>query len=74
MVYGERGEEEHAHQSYHALGSHDDVSVVTHAGKCSLREENDPAVKVYPGVFGGDMKVEIINDGPITIVVDTDQL
>ena len=40
----------------------------------ALREENDPEVKVYPGVFGGDMKVEIINDGPITIVVDTDQL
>ena len=36
-----RGEEEHAHQSYHALGSHDDMSVVAHAGKCSLREEND---------------------------------
>lgn len=40
----------------------------------ALREEGDPAVKIFPGVFGGDMKVEIINDGPITIVVDTDQL
>ena len=40
----------------------------------ALREEGDPEVKVFPGVFGGDMKVEIINDGPITIVVDTDQL
>lgn len=39
-----------------------------------LREAEDPAVTVYPGVFGGDMKVEIVNDGPITIVVDTDQL
>ena len=40
----------------------------------ALREEGDPEVKIFPGVFGGDMKVEIINDGPITIVVDTDQL
>jgi len=40
----------------------------------ALHEEGDPAVTVYPGVFGGDMKVELVNDGPITIVVDTDQL
>lgn len=40
----------------------------------ALREDGDPAVKVFPGVFGGDMKVEIVNDGPITIVVDTDQM
>ena len=39
-----------------------------------LREENDPPVKVFPGVFGGDMKVEIVNDGPCTIVVDTEQI
>ena len=24
-------------------------------------------VKTYGGVFGGDMKVSLINDGPITI-------
>jgi len=40
----------------------------------SLREDGDLPVRVFPGVFGGDMKVEIVNDGPITIVVDTDQL
>lgn len=31
----------------------------------------------YPpqhGVFGADMKVESINDGPITLILDTDQL
>ena len=26
------------------------------------------------GVFGADMKVESVNDGPLTLVVDTDQL
>ena len=33
----------------------------------------DKGVRVFPGVFGGDMKVEIINDGPITIILDTDE-
>ena len=28
-------------------------------------------VSVEKGVFGGDMKVELLNDGPITIVLDT---
>ncbi len=31
----------------------------------------------YPpqhGVFGADMKVESINDGPVTLILDTDQL
>lgn len=27
--------------------------------------------KVFSGVFGADMKVELINDGPVTIVIDT---
>ncbi|MBQ9109142.1 MAG: D-tyrosyl-tRNA(Tyr) deacylase [Oscillospiraceae bacterium] len=30
--------------------------------------------KVETGVFGADMKVSICNDGPITIVLDTDEL
>ena len=37
-----------------------------------LREESGDGVRVFPGVFGGDMKVEIVNDGPITIFLDTD--
>jgi D-tyrosyl-tRNA(Tyr) deacylase len=31
-----------------------------------------PSVKT--GVFGADMKVELINDGPFTIVLDSEQL
>ena len=27
--------------------------------------------KVQSGVFGADMKVSLINDGPITIIIDT---
>ncbi len=40
----------------------------------ALATEADPGVRVFPGVFGGDMKVEIVNDGPITILVDTEEL
>lgn len=28
-------------------------------------------VKTYSGVFGADMKVNILNDGPITIIIDS---
>ena len=28
--------------------------------------------KVARGVFGGDMKVSLLNDGPVTIIFDTD--
>src|SRR5688572_4628496 len=27
--------------------------------------------EVYTGIFGADMKVELCNDGPVTIVIDT---
>jgi len=32
---------------------------------------SDYKVKVERGVFGGDMKVEFTNDGPVTIIIDT---
>lgn len=33
--------------------------------------ETDLGKKVQTGIFGADMKVELLNDGPVTIVVDT---
>jgi D-aminoacyl-tRNA deacylase len=30
------------------------------------------SVKTYSGVFGANMIVEIINDGPLTIIIDSD--
>ena len=32
---------------------------------------NDLGKRVQTGVFGADMKVELLNDGPVTIVIDT---
>ena len=37
---------------------------------CSFIEEN--GIEVEKGIFGADMKVEIHNDGPVTILMDTD--
>ena len=33
--------------------------------------ELDMERKIEKGVFGGDMKVELLNDGPVTILIDT---
>jgi len=32
---------------------------------------NDLGRKIYTGEFGADMKVQLINDGPVTIWIDT---
>ncbi len=36
-----------------------------------FNEELNKSVKTYGGVFGADMKVEILNDGPTTIIIDS---
>jgi D-tyrosyl-tRNA(Tyr) deacylase len=33
--------------------------------------ENDLEKKIFTGEFGADMKVELLNDGPVTIIIDT---
>ena len=35
------------------------------------RLETDLGKTIYTGEFGADMKVSLINDGPVTIVIDT---
>jgi D-tyrosyl-tRNA(Tyr) deacylase len=32
---------------------------------------SDLGKKIYTGVFGADMKVDLLNDGPVTIIIDT---
>lgn len=31
-------------------------------------------IKTEAGIFGADMKVEIFNDGPVTLIIDTEHL
>lgn len=33
--------------------------------------EADAGKKIQTGIFGADMKVELLNDGPVTIMMDT---
>lgn len=33
--------------------------------------EQDLGKKIGTGIFGADMKVELLNDGPVTIIIDT---
>ena len=39
--------------------------------KFIMQLESDLAKKVATGVFGADMKVSLLNDGPVTIIIDT---
>lgn len=36
-----------------------------------FNEKLNEHVKTYPGIFGSDMQVNITNDGPVTIIMDT---
>ena len=36
--------------------------------------EENGVVKVEKGVFGADMKLELLNDGPVTIVLNSKEL
>ncbi|MBY0476447.1 MAG: D-tyrosyl-tRNA(Tyr) deacylase [Chitinophagaceae bacterium] len=39
--------------------------------KMILQLQKDLGKNIQTGVFGADMKVELLNDGPVTIVIDT---
>ena len=41
--------------------------------KMIVHLENDLGKKIFTGVFGADMKVSLVNDGPVTIWIDTKQ-
>ena len=36
-----------------------------------IQLEKDLDKKIQTGIFGADMKVQLLNDGPVTIVIDT---
>lgn len=39
--------------------------------KMILQLETDLGKKIHTGIFGADMKVNLLNDGPVTIIIDT---
>lgn len=55
--------------SYIRAAGHD-LAVPLYEGYCSRLEER-LGRKVGKGVFGADMEVGLINDGPVTIIIDS---
>ena len=41
---------------------------------CALAEADLGAGRVGRGVFGAEMRVSLVNDGPFTVLLDTDEL
>ena len=39
--------------------------------KMILQLENNLGKKIFTGEFGADMKILLLNDGPVTIIIDT---
>lgn len=39
--------------------------------KCIIQLETDLSKKIYTGKFGAHMKVELLNDGPMTLLIDS---
>ena len=39
--------------------------------KLIIQLKTDSGKEIYTGEFGADMKVRLLNDGPVTIVIDT---
>lgn len=47
-----------------------DIAVLLYQ-KLISQLETDLGKKIQTGIFGADMKVALVNDGPVTIVIDT---
>lgn len=53
-----------------ALGGEKAIELYKHFNEC-LRNLN---LEVEEGVFGADMKINLLNDGPVTIILDSEEL
>ncbi len=47
-----------------------DVAIAIYEGFVAKLEQ-DLGKKIGTGVFGADMKISLVNDGPVTIIIDT---
>lgn len=53
-----------------AMPGKDSIALYKYFNEC-LKELN---LEVQEGIFGADMKIDLLNDGPITIVLDSEDL
>lgn len=50
--------------------AHPDISIPLYESFCRLLEEHS-RIQVQTGVFGAEMDVDLVNDGPVTILIDS---
>lgn len=53
-----------------ALKGDESIDLYKHFNEC-LRNLN---LEVQEGIFGADMKISLVNDGPVTIILDSEEL
>lgn len=53
-----------------ALGGEEAIRLYAYFNQC-LR---DNGIEVEEGVFGADMKIQLVNDGPVTVIIDSEDL
>ena len=53
-----------------AMGGEDSIELYKYFNEC-LRSLN---LEVQEGIFGADMKISLLNDGPVTIILDSEKL
>jgi len=53
-----------------AMKGEDSIKLYQYFNEC-LRKLN---LEVQEGIFGADMKINLLNDGPVTIVLDSEEL
>ena len=53
-----------------ALGGDKAIELYDYFNEC-LRTLN---LEVHEGIFGADMKIRLLNDGPVTIILDSEEL
>lgn len=53
-----------------AMAGEDSIELYKYFNEC-LRKLN---LEVQEGIFGADMKISLLNDGPVTIILDSEKL
>ena len=53
-----------------AAGKEEAINLYNYFNECLEKS----LIKVKKGIFGADMKIDLLNDGPVTIILDSDKL
>ena len=65
------GDTQHGNRPSFTLAAKPDIAIPLYEKFVKRMKENLGEVKVREGIFGEMMEVRIINDGPVTIIIDS---